>query len=191
MSNKSILSTLDNKTKFWYIFLCVITLGIFYFYVKSKIKSANNKSNVETVDEPKKEPETAQTTSKSKNNDKINKNNTNTKSTNTKANTKTTSTKKVITNNENVLKKLKTSNKINFDINDLISALGGLENIIDLEASLNSLKVAIKNKANVNQESIKKLGAKGIMLSSNKVSIIFGDNSLAICEAIKLVKKDK
>ncbi len=82
-------------------------------------------------------------------------------------------------------KQLKRTEKIPFDVNKLIEYLGNKENILTVDASLSSLKVGVKEKEKVNQEEIKKLGSKGIMISGLKVSIVFGDVSIAVKEALE------
>ncbi len=81
-------------------------------------------------------------------------------------------------------KQLKRSVKVPFAIEELIEALGGQDNILTVEASLSSTKIGVKEKDKINQEAIKKLGAKGIMISGLKVSMVFGDISIAIKEAL-------
>lgn len=193
-NNNSLLANLDTKTKFIFIFLCIITFSIFYFYVKNKIKKAKkkneevkkqseiNKVNNEQTLEPKK--------SKSKNTQKTTK----VKSTTPLKNKETPKTTKTYNNQEKNISNnqptsnFKVSNKLGFDINKLIDGLGGMKNIKSVDASLSSLKVTIDNKELINQDLIKSLGAKGLMISAQKVSIIFGDNANAIKEAmIKVV----
>lgn len=191
------LANLDPKTKFLYIFLCIITLSIFYFYVKHKIKKAKEKQqpkkqekeNKELVNEAKKESEPTKQELKPKQKT--------TKVTSTTPLKDKTKTKKVdnhsssddknknsIETNKSSVENLKVSNKFGFDISLLIEALGNAGNITSVEASLSSLKVMVKDKQLVNQEKIKSLGAKGLMISGQKVSIIFGDNSNAVKEAL-------
>lgn len=129
---------LSGSQYFWYVFLCIITFSIFYFYVKQKINKANQKEFT-TDAEP-----TSDTT-----------------------------------------KQLKRSTKIPFDINHLIKHLGGIQNILTCEATLSSLKVGIKDKEKIDQEAIKQLGAKGIMISGLKVSMVFGDISITIKEHLE------
>ncbi len=82
-------------------------------------------------------------------------------------------------------KQLKRTEKVPFSIEELIEALGTKENILTVDASLSSLKVGVKEKEKVDQEKIKKLGAKGIMISGLKVSMVFGDISIAAKEALE------
>ncbi|MGL4950591.1 MAG: hypothetical protein ACRC4M_01995 [Mycoplasma sp.] len=85
--------------------------------------------------------------------------------------------------------KLKTSNKIPFKVEKFIELLGGVENILTSVGSLNTLKLEVVDKNLVKQEEIKKIGAKGIMISKNKISIIFGDFAIILNDEInKLLK---
>ena len=145
-------------------------------------QSEINKVNNEQTLEPKK--------SKSKNTQKTTK----VKSTTPLKNKETPKTTKTYNNQEKNISNnqptsnFKVSNKLGFDINKLIDGLGGMKNIKSVDASLSSLKVTIDNKELINQDLIKSLGAKGLMISAQKVSIIFGDNANAIKEAmIKVV----
>ncbi len=101
-----------------------------------------------------------------------------------KANRQSFSTDNAAEPTSDTSKQLKRSEKIPFDVNQLIEYLGGRENILTVEASLSSVKVGVKEKTKVNQEEIKKLGSKGIMISGLKVSMVFGDVSIAIKEAL-------
>lgn len=189
-NSNSLLANLDTKTKFIFIFLCIITFSIFYFYVRNKVKKVKKKNeeikkqneidkmNSEQAFEPKKP--------KSKNSQKTTKVKSTTplKNKNMQKITKTYNDQEKNTSNNQSTSSFKVSNKLGFDINDLINGLGGMKNIKSVEASLSSLKVTINNKELINQDLIKSLGAKGLMVSAQKVSIIFGDNANAIKEAM-------
>lgn len=143
---------LDAKTKFWYIFLCIVTFSIFYFIVQSKIKKQRQKVNTTKI------PSQTKTS---------------------------TSTKQSKQDSDVKLQNFKQSTLIDFNVNDLIEYLGSKKNIESLDASLSSLKVIVKDKTIIKQDEIKKLGAKGIMVSGQKISIIFGDNSNTIKQEIQ------
>lgn len=85
----------------------------------------------------------------------------------------------------NVNDNLTYSTKINFNIDELINDLGGIDNITDSNATLSSLKVNVKNISIVNKSKFIKLGAKGAMINNNQVIILFGDNSIAINNELK------
>ena len=64
-----------------------------------------------------------------------------------------------------------------FEINKLVQALGGKDNILDYEVNVSRLKVTLKDTSLVNKEGIQKLGAKGIVEIDNELKIILGPNS--------------
>lgn len=74
---------------------------------------------------------------------------------------------------------------IPFKLEDFYSSVGGKENITNIEANINSIKVFVNDIEKVNQDSIKKLGAKGSMLSENCVTCLFGDYSKKLDEVLK------
>jgi PTS system glucose-specific IIC component len=60
---------------------------------------------------------------------------------------------------------------------NILSALGGASNIVNLDACITRLRVEVKDVKNVNQARIKELGAAGVMVSGNGVQAIFGTRS--------------
>lgn len=86
-----------------------------------------------------------------------------------------------IVNNELTL-----SYDIPFEINDFYNSVGGKENITSAEANINSIKVFVKDIEKVSQDNIKKLGAKGSMLSENCITCLFGDYSKKLDEVLKM-----
>jgi phosphotransferase system IIB component len=85
----------------------------------------------------------------------------------------------------NVNSNLVYSTKVNFNINELVDNLGGIDNITDSSSTLSSLKVSVKDTNIVDKSKFIKLGAKGAMVNSNQVIILFGDNSIAIDNQLK------
>ncbi|MDE5553483.1 MAG: PTS transporter subunit EIIB [Malacoplasma sp.] len=79
---------------------------------------------------------------------------------------------------------LTVSEKIPFDLDKLISLLGGKENITSVDATINSLKVSVKDIEKINQKEIKTLGAKGTILSEDSVTCLFGDYSKKLSEIL-------
>ena len=63
------------------------------------------------------------------------------------------------------------------ELNKLVDALGGKDNIISTETSLSRFKVTLKDVNKVNKETIQKLGAKGIVEIDNQLKIILGSES--------------
>ena len=74
-----------------------------------------------------------------------------------------------------VLKATKKDAKL--ELNKLVEALGGKDNILATEISLSRFKVTLKDINKVNKETIQKLGAKGIVEIDNTLKIILGFNS--------------
>jgi len=67
------------------------------------------------------------------------------------------------------------SKDIEIDINKLILYLGGLENIGNVSSTITTLKVQFHNRDLINNNMIKNLGAKGIIVSENTITIVFGN----------------
>lgn len=59
----------------------------------------------------------------------------------------------------------------------LVSAFGGKENISDIDACLTRLRVAVKKASLVDQEELKRLGAKGVVVIDKNIQAIFGKTS--------------
>jgi PTS system D-glucosamine-specific IIC component len=76
------------------------------------------------------------------------------------------------------------STKVNFDIDELIRGLGGVDNITASSATLSSLKVNIKDNKLISKEQLAKLGAKGVMINNNQVVALFGDNAIMINQSL-------
>lgn len=78
-----------------------------------------------------------------------------------------------------------TSKKIDFNISDLVSALGQSQNILEINSTISNLKVKVKDIKLVNVEEIKKLGAIGTLINIDVITILFGDNSEYVGELLK------
>lgn len=78
-----------------------------------------------------------------------------------------------------------TSKKIDFNISDLVSALGQCQNIVEINSTISNLKVKVKDIKLVNVEEIKKLGALGTLINIDVITILFGDNSEYVAELLK------
>lgn len=86
-----------------------------------------------------------------------------------------------------VIVKLNRKN-FSFEINKLVQALGGKDNIIDYEANNSRLKVYLKDVTLADKEAITKLGAKGIVEIENQLKIIFGPDAKTIKKYISEMK---
>lgn len=71
------------------------------------------------------------------------------------------------------------------DIDALINALGGKDNITDIKSSPSKLTVSLMNHDLVKVENIQQLGASGIVEGKENLSMIFGKQSSLIAEDLK------
>ncbi len=86
----------------------------------------------------------------------------------------------------------KSSNKKNGKNNEIVekapavlAALGGEENIVSVDACITRLRVEVKDKANVNKDELKALGAAGVVEVGNGIQAIFGAKADAYKNEIK------
>lgn len=89
--------------------------------------------------------------------------------------------KRIEENTENVLK---TSNEIPFNMEIFMNALGGKTNVLATEATISSVKITFKDINLVNKEKVKELSQRGILVSEDKITILFGNYSEALKKAI-------
>ena len=75
-----------------------------------------------------------------------------------------------------------------FEINKLVQALGGKDNILDYEVNVSRLKVTLKDFTLADKDAITKLGAKGIVEIENQLKIIFGPNAKTLKKYISEMK---
>ena len=68
----------------------------------------------------------------------------------------------------------------------VLKALGGKENLTSLDACITRLRVSVADVAKVEKETLKKLGASGVMQMGNNIQAIFGPRS----DQIKTQMKD-
>lgn len=69
----------------------------------------------------------------------------------------------------------------------VLAALGGRSNIIDLEACITRLRLRLKDANQVNKAQLKDLGAAGIMHSGDNMQVIFGVESDQLKEEIRIL----
>lgn len=67
----------------------------------------------------------------------------------------------------------------------VLAALGGEENIVSVDACITRLRVEVKDKANVNKDQLKFLGAAGVVEVGNGIQAIFGAKADAYKNEIK------
>lgn len=64
-----------------------------------------------------------------------------------------------------------------YEVNKLVTYLGGKDNIINYEVNKSRFIVTLKNVDIVNKEAIQRLGAQGIVEIDNQLKIILGDGA--------------
>ncbi|KOR23839.1 glucose-specific PTS transporter subunit IIBC [Clostridium sp. FAM 1755] len=72
-----------------------------------------------------------------------------------------------------------------------LEALGGKENLTNLDACITRLRVSVNSIDKVNKEELKALGASGVMVVGNNIQAIFGPKSDQLKEQIKDVISGK
>lgn len=70
----------------------------------------------------------------------------------------------------------------------LVEYLGGLDNIISVQATISKMSVKLIDPEKVNVSAIKGLGASGIVETKKRISIIFGDLSQEYANKINDMK---
>lgn len=86
-------------------------------------------------------------------------------------------------------KKPKKITESNIDVEALICALGGRSNIVSTSHSPSKLSVVLKDSSLTDVETIKSIGASGIVEGKDSLSLIFGKSSEAIENDIKTLIK--
>lgn len=79
---------------------------------------------------------------------------------------------------------LTVTNKVPFNIDVLIDAIGGKQNYVSNTATINSIKIKVKDISKVNKDKIKSLGAKGVMSGEDQVTCLFGDFSKKLSDLL-------
>lgn len=60
---------------------------------------------------------------------------------------------------------------------EFVNAFGGTDNITKIEQKLSRLMVSVKSLESVNMDNLKALGASGILVSEDTVTVTFGDRA--------------
>ncbi|MFD1177007.1 glucose-specific PTS transporter subunit IIBC [Paenibacillus puldeungensis] len=74
---------------------------------------------------------------------------------------------------------------------NILTALGGKENIVHLDACITRLRVEVKEKGQVSKDRLKKLGASGVLEVGNNIQAIFGTRSDTIKSQIADIMNGK
>jgi phosphotransferase system IIB component len=75
-----------------------------------------------------------------------------------------------------------------FEVNKLVTYLGGKDNIIRYEVNKSRFIVTLKNVEIVNKDAIQKLGAQGIVEIDNQLKIILGEGAYQLKKHIDDLK---
>lgn len=82
---------------------------------------------------------------------------------------------------ENTKSELSISEKINFNVENLIKYLGLKENIKEVKSTNQIVKITIKDNSLVKPEEIRKLkGVSGVVNNSKQISIVVGNSAMSI-----------
>ncbi|MGA8941712.1 MAG: glucose-specific PTS transporter subunit IIBC [Thermoactinomyces sp.] len=70
---------------------------------------------------------------------------------------------------------------------NILEALGGKENLTNLDACITRLRISVHDVDKVDKEQLKRLGASGVMVMGNHLQVIFGPKSDNIKEQMKQI----
>lgn len=77
--------------------------------------------------------------------------------------------------------------KSGLDLERVLADLGGKENIHSVSANGSKVSFIVTDTRSINQEGLKALGASGIVISKDKVTVIFGKSSEALAQELSQV----
>ena len=67
----------------------------------------------------------------------------------------------------------------------ILAALGGAENVVDIEACITRLRTEVKDGAKVDQAALKAAGAHGVVASGTVVQVVVGPEADNLAEDIE------
>ena len=67
----------------------------------------------------------------------------------------------------------------------IVDALGGFDNIIEIEPCITRLRCELEDSSLVDQDALKAAGAHGVLLHGDAVQVIVGPNADTIAEDIE------
>lgn len=83
-----------------------------------------------------------------------------------------------------------TLNTINLpDISVLTNSLCGIENIVNISATISTITFQLNKMDGVNFDQLKKIAAKGVIKSENNITLLIGDCALLLKDEILNLKK--
>lgn len=86
--------------------------------------------------------------------------------------------------NENEEIKVTTKSSIKDEAKLVVDALGGIDNIEDVDACITRLRVSIKDVEKVNKEALRKIGAAGVLDVKGGIQAVFGAKAILYKNAI-------
>lgn len=57
---------------------------------------------------------------------------------------------------------------------EILAAIGGKENVIDLESCITRLRLSLHDTSKVDEKALRKLGAAGVIRMGSAVQVVFG-----------------
>ncbi|WP_129360404.1 MULTISPECIES: glucose PTS transporter subunit EIIB [Micrococcaceae] len=72
-----------------------------------------------------------------------------------------------------------------FDPEKLLEALGGADNIEDIEGCITRLRTEVEDSSVVNQAALKAMGAHGVVVSGGMVQVVVGPEAENLAEDIQ------
>ena len=76
----------------------------------------------------------------------------------------------------------KNANSLKGLLNDIVEALGGRENIKNMEAKMSRLHIALIEDTNINIERLKELGVERVIKMSNKITLLVGNSATELAD---------
>lgn len=74
------------------------------------------------------------------------------------------------------------------DVNNITNALGGLDNIVNISATISTITFQVKAMDTLNFEQLKKIAVKGVVKSQDNVTLLIGDCATALKDKILEIK---
>ncbi len=75
------------------------------------------------------------------------------------------------------------------DINALANALGGVENIGNISATISTISIQIIQMDKINLEYLQKIATKGVVKSVDNVTLVVGDCAMTLKDKLLELKK--
>lgn len=72
-----------------------------------------------------------------------------------------------------------------FNPQEILAALGGAENVEEIEGCITRLRTEVADSSLVDQAALKSLGAHGVMVSGRAVQVVVGPEAETIAEDIQ------